>query len=155
VRVRLPVTALAALAAVAGLAGCGDADSPATVGLPYSDANRICAEVAKRFEEVQVDSPRSFEQGAELLTVLSDAAKAGERALAQIEVPPLKAAAFSRYLKARERVGDLLERGLQAARDEEGKEYEDVRLAANAAADERRRLARYAGLEECAAAERG
>ncbi len=73
----------------------------------------------------------------------------------KIEVPPLKAIAFSRYLEARERVGDLLERGLEAAREEEGKTYERVRLAANAAADERRRLARYAGLEDCAAAERG
>jgi hypothetical protein len=155
-RARIPALLLATLSIAGALVGCGGDDSaPASAGLPYLEANRICTEVANRFEKVQVDSPRSFEQGAELLSVLSDAADAGERALSEIDVPPLQAIAFERYLKARKRVGDLLEKGLQAARDEEGKTYEHVRLAANAAAAERRRLAKYAGLRECAAAERG
>ena len=154
-RPRVLPSLLITLAAGGALGGCGGDEAAAPTGLPYVEADRICTEVAKRFEEVQADSPRSFEQGAELLEVLSDATDTGQRALAKVEVPPLQAIPFARYMKARERVGDLLQRGLQAARDEEGTTYERVRLAANADADERRRLAEYAGLEECAAIEEG
>ena len=71
----------------------------------------------------------------------------------RVEAPPLQAIAFKRYLKSRERVGDLLEQGLQAAKDEKGETYEKVRVASNSAADERRQLAEYSGLGDCAAAE--
>lgn len=145
---------LSAAASVSLLAGCGDSKPAATSGLPYADANRICLGVAERFEDVQQESPRSFEQGEVLLTVLADAADTGARALERVEAPPLQAVAFERYLESRARVGELLGKGLQAARDEDGQTYEDVRVAANSTADERRRLAKYAGLSDCAAAER-
>lgn len=136
------------------LTGCGESEPATKSGLPYADANRICVEVAKRFREVQQDSPRSFEQGERLLSVLSDAADTGERALEQVDAPPLQAIPFERYLRSRARVGKLLEKGLKAARAEEGQTYEEARVAANSTADERRRLARYAGLSGCANAER-
>lgn len=153
-RARLALLALSVTGPLALLAGCGDPEPVTQSGLPYADANRICREVAKRFQEVQRDSPRSFEQGEQLLSVLSDAAEKGARALEQVDAPPLQTIAFERYLKSRARVGKLLEKGLQAARDEEGQAYEEARVAANSAADQRRRLARYAGLSDCAGAER-
>lgn len=152
-RARLLITALGA--ALFSLTGCGGSSDETTAGRPYTDANRICVEVAKRFADVQADSPRSFEQGEQLLAVLSKTAQDGEDALEQVVAPPLQALAFQRYLKSRREVGAKIDRGLQATKDEEGKTYERMRVAVNSGSDQRRRLAAAAGLEGCATAEHG
>jgi hypothetical protein len=155
VRSRLPIVILG-ISAVVGLGGCGGSDDEiATAARPYADANRICLEVAKRFDDVQEDSPRSFEQGEQLLKVLAQTAQDGARALDQVGAPPLQALAFDRYLQSRKRVEDLIARGVQAAQDEEGETYERLRVAANDGADKRSELASEAGLDGCATAERG
>ena len=144
------------VSAVVGLGGCGgSADEAVTAIRPYADANRICIEVAKRFDDVQQDSPRSFEQGEQLLKVLAQTAQDGARALDQVEAPPLQALAFDRYLQSRKRVEDLIARGVQAAQDKEGQTYDRLRVAANDGAGERSKLAAEAGLDGCATAERG
>ena len=154
VRPYLPIAAVG-VSAVLGLAGCGDSDGDPTPAVrPYADANRICREVATRFDDLQKDSPRSFEQGEQLLTVLSQTAQNGARALDQVEAPALQALAFERYLKSRDRVGDLIDRGVQAAKDEEGETYDDLRVMVDSGAEQRRKLAERAGLKGCAATER-
>jgi hypothetical protein len=154
VRSRLTIAMLGISAAV-GFGGCGSGDETAAPVRPYADANRICLEVAKRFDDVQQDSPRSFEQGEQLLKVLAQTADDGARALDQVEAPPLQALAFDRYLQSRKRVEDLIARGVKAAQDEEGEAYERLRVTANHGADERKELAAEAGLDGCATAERG
>ena len=154
VRPRIAIATLPILA-IAGIGGCGDSDHAPAAVRPYADANRICAEVAKRFADLQVDSPRSFEQGEELLTALAQTAGDGARALREIDPPPLQALAFDRYLDSRGRVEDLIDRGVQAAKEEEGEAYDRLRVAANAGADRRGELAAQAGLEGCAKAEGG
>jgi hypothetical protein len=144
------------ISAVVGFGGCGGSgDESAAAVRPYADANRICLEVAKRFDDVQEDSPRSFEQGEQLLKVLAQTAQDGARALDEVEAPPLQALAFERYLASRKKVEDLIARGVQAAQDEEGEAYERLRVAANDGADKRKELAAEAGLDGCATAERG
>ena len=73
----------------------------------------------------------------------------------QVEPPALQALAFERYLKSRDKVGDLIDRGVQAAKDEQGETYEKLRVRVDDGAAGRRKLAARAGLEGCAAAEHG
>jgi hypothetical protein len=153
-RMRSATLVVAGLALMALVTGCGDSGGDAA-DTPYRDANRICREVADRFDELQAQAPRSFEQGAELLQALAAASAEGEQAMGDVVAPPLNAAAFERYLRSRAKVGSLLDRGLQAARDEDARAYERVRAASNAASDERSKLAMKAGLPGCAHAEEG
>jgi hypothetical protein len=152
-RIAVALTALA-------LAGCGgtnirlNPDVGAGGGYPEA-ADEICAEVADRFAEAQAETPRSFEQAVELLTVLGDLARQGEDALAEIEPPTEDEDAYRRYLQARADVVAELERGLTAAESEDGQAFADARDAVRKGAEERERLARAAGLRACAAAERG
>ena len=150
---------LLAIVATGLMAGCGGTDielgAPSS-GVTYPDgADEICAEVAKRFAEAQAESPRSFEQAEELTSSLLDLAGQGEAGLAAIAPPPDAEAEYERYLAARAEVVELLEDGLAAAQDEDGKAYESAREDVGEGAAERERLARVAGLRGCAAAERG
>ncbi len=154
------VHALPIVLATAALAGCGgtniELDPSAGAGGEYPEAaDEICAEVAKRFAEAQVESPRSFEQAAELMSALGDLARQGEEALAGIDPPAESEAAYERYLEARADVVDQLGRGLAAATDEDAEEFERARDAVVDGATLRERLAREAGLRTCAAGERG
>lgn len=154
-RPHLPIAVLG-VSVIAGLAGCGDSGGDAAAAVrPYADANRICLEVAKRFDDLQKDSPRSFQQGEQLLTALSQTAREGAAALEEIEPPALQALAFQRYLKSRDRAENLIDRGVQAAKDEMGDTYENLRVTVSKGAEQRHRFAAQAGLEGCAAAERG
>ena len=154
-----PTKIAVALTALA-LAGCGgtnirlNPDAGAAGGYPEA-ADEICAEVTDRFAEAQAETPRSFEQAVELLTVLGDLARQGEEALSEIEPPAEDEDAYDRYLQARAEVVAEIERGLAAAQAEDGQAFADARDAVREGSGERERLARAAGLRECAAGERG
>jgi len=156
---------ISALAA-ATLAGCGGtdlefeseietSDLPAVEGEYPADADRICAGVTEGFEQAQAEVPRSFEQAEELMLALSELATEGQAALAAITPPAESADAYASYLEGRAEVVELIDRGLAAAREEDGEAYQQAREEVGVDARERRRLAREAGLRECAAGERG
>lgn len=152
--------AVTAVATVAILAGCGGAhlelDLELDAGSEYpAAAEQVCAEVSKRFAQAQGDTPRSFEQAEELMSALSEVARQGQGALEQITPPPERAKAYERYLASRAEVVILLEGGLAAAREQDGEAYQQARDDAAAGARERARLAKAAGLRECAAGELG
>ena len=141
------------------LAGCGGTDIVLDPGVGAGGkypvaADEICAEVADSFAEAQTDTPRSFEQAAELLAVLTELAREGEEALAEIEPSGTEAEAYRRYLDARAEVVAELDRALAAAEDEDGQAFADARESVEDGAGERARLARAAGLRGCAAGER-
>jgi hypothetical protein len=146
---------------VAGvLAGCGgtniELDLSASSGADYPKAaDEICAEVTRRFAQAQEETPRSFDQAVELMSALGDLARQGEDALEAVSPTPEAEAAYARYLAARAEVITLLEDGLAAAREGDGEAYQAARDEVGAGAAERERLARAAGLRECAAGERG
>lgn len=152
------LTTVPALVAVA-LGGCGgtniELDLTASAGSGYPEAAEgICTEVGKRFAEAQGESPKSFEQAAELMSALVELARQGEEAMAQVDPPPEAEADFQRYLDARAEAVAQLERGLEAAQAGDGSAYEKARAEAIDGAAERERLAKRAGLRRCAAVEK-
>ena len=153
-RLKVAPVILATLA----LAGCGgtniELDLSASAGSGYPEAaDGICVEVGKRFAEAQGESPKSFEQAADLMSALVELARQGEEAMAQVDPPPEAEADFQRYLDARAEAVDQLERGLEAAQAGDGSAYEKAREEAIDGAAERKRLAESAGLRRCAATE--
>ena len=88
------------------------------------------------------------------MSALSEIATDGEEALSAVTPPAGRAAAFESYLAARREVIELIEAGLDAARDEDGDAYQRAREQVVEGARDRERLARAAGLRRCAAGER-
>lgn len=164
--------AIAAIAVATLVSGCGGEDleldpgaktptvaTTATGIQPVEGitdaADQICDRVAKRFAEAQRETPRSFEQAAQITEALVGIAKEGEDALGELSPPPLQAPAFNRYLETRARAVRFLEAAQTAARDEDGEAYEKARTALNDGVAQRAELARQAGLDGCADFEGG
>jgi hypothetical protein len=127
-------------------------------GNPFGEAEtagEVCSLVAERFDELQRPPPRAFSEAEQMMEGLVEAAEDGQDALADLD-PPAEEGSYERYLDARDQVSDLLAEALEAVRDRDPERYRDARQRANEGIAERRRLARRAGVPECAAAiERG
>ena len=142
-RLSAVVALLAALAAVA--IGCGGSDD----ALP-SDIGGVCREVADRFGQLQEQPPSSYEQAAATVNALLELADRGDEALAQLSDQAPDPESYGVYLQARAGVARRLEAASKAIDDENPRAYDLARSAANEGATKRRRLARDAGLDECA-----
>lgn len=156
-RLAVPISLLATLAIFAG--GCGE-DVDLGAGLraerDYTQtAERICAEVAQRFDEIQASEPRTFSQASEVVAALLDVARDGESELRAVEPPRSRAEAYRDYLDSRADVIAELEDAADAAAAEDGAGYARARDTAAAGKDQRARLARKAGLGGCARLEAG
>lgn len=168
-RLRLVATVVVLIAALAGcggtkldfdpgppLAGGGSAsndDAAAAAAAFARAANGVCSKVSDRFSEAQRETPRSFEQAAQVMDALVKIASQGEEALAQLSPPPQTAAVFERYLAGRMEALKLLQAARAAARSEDADAYEEARTKLNDGSADRQALAQQAGLSSCAAAE--
>jgi hypothetical protein len=144
----LAAVPLVALAGASAIAGCGGSD-PVSAEELVEQADEICREVNEGFAEIQREPPANAADGAEqadgLLGVTSDA----QDRLRDIEPPDELGDPYDRYLETRDEVGDALERGKQAAEDQDGAAYGRAQEEAAAEAPERRRLARELGFSVC------
>lgn len=156
---RLAITTSLLAALACAVAGCGpdvDLGAGRATARDYArDADRICAQVAQRFNEIQSEDPQTFAQAGEIVAALLEVAADGEAELRALEPPRARAEAFRDYLDARADLIGHLESAADAAAAEDGAGYARAREAAVAASGERERLALRAGLSGCARAEAG
>jgi hypothetical protein len=148
---RAPAGAVAALAATALLAGagCGEDAEPVTAAELVSRGDAICAEGRQRFAEVQSEAPpnatAAAAQTAELVQIATDELNE----LREIRPPEELREPYDRYLEARGRALELLERGQEAAEDQNAEAYGKAQAEAAAAQAERLKLARAVGFKQC------
>lgn len=156
---RLAITTSVLAASAAALIGCGpevDLGAGLRAGRDYvQSADRICEQVAQRFDEIQSEEPRTFAQAEEIVGALIDVARDGEAQMTALEPPRDRAEAFRDYLDSRADVIGQLENAAAAAAAEDGAGYARARDAAVTASGQRARYARRAGLPGCAQAEAG
>lgn len=160
---RAGIGALALAATAAALGACGGPEVHLGTGGELASTSRqfssaagsVCRQVARSFAEAQRDAPSTFSQGAAIAERLIEIARDGEEQLAALEPPAGRAEAFDLYLQARGEVVDELERAREAAVSEDGAAYERARRETLEGASRRSELAARAGLDGCAALERG
>jgi hypothetical protein len=145
-----PVIALVAVAGtVAAISGCGGGPEEVSAEELVQKGDEVCGKVQERFAELQAQPPASASVGAaqagELLGVADDA----QAELRDIEPPEELRDRYDGYLEARDEVSDALERGKQAAEDQNGEGYGKAQQEAAAGAPERQRLARELGFQVC------
>jgi hypothetical protein len=151
--IRPPIVAATAsalaLAAVVAAAGCGGGSDEVSAEELVQQGDEVCEKVRERFAEIQSEPPPSATAGAaqagELLGVADDA----QDELREIEPPEELRDRYDAYLDARDSVSDALERGEQAAEDQDGEAYGAAQEEAVGGAPERRRLARGLGFKIC------
>jgi hypothetical protein len=142
------LAAAAALAAV-GIASCGGGSEEVSAEELVQKGDEVCGKVQERFAEIQAVPPASATEGAEQAGELLGVADDAQAELHDLEPPEELRDRYDAYLDARESVSDELERGKQAAEDQDGEAYGKAQEAAVGGAPERRKLARELGFELC------
>jgi hypothetical protein len=141
---------LAAVFLVAALLDLGPfAEQPLTERQFIARADEICRDAHDRFRAVQENQPATAIQAqAQIERLISTA----EEELADVEdlrEPDSVSESVSRYLEARDKGIDLLRRGLEAARSNDGDAYAEAQADVARGQLARLRLAKEIGLTEC------
>ena len=143
----IPLVLLAG--AVAAFAGCGGGSEEVSAEELVQKGDDVCRGVQERFAEIQAQPPASASEGAEQAGELLGVADDAQAELRDIDPAEELRDRYGGYLDARDEVSDALERGKQAAEDQDGAAYGQAQEEAAAGAPERQRLARGLGFKVC------
>ncbi len=133
----------------AALAGCGGGPDELSAEEVVERGDEICTEERARFAEIQSVPLTSASVGAKQADELLGAAERAQDELRDLEPPEELRDTYDRYLEARDEVGELLERGREAAEAKDGDGYGRAQEEAAAGAGEREALARELGFKVC------
>jgi hypothetical protein len=141
------------LVLVAGwlVAGCGGGrgSERVTAADLVQRADEICGKERSSFARIQAHPPPNAsvaaDQTQELIRVTQDA----NSQLRDLKPPESLQNPYDRYLEARDRVVDQMNRGRDAAEDQDSAAYGAAQGAVARDAPERRKLARGLGLKVC------
>jgi hypothetical protein len=143
------VIASLALAAAVAVTECGGGSEEVSAEELVQQGDDVCGNVQERFAEIQAAPPASATEGAEQAGELLGVADDAQGELRDLEPPEKLRDRYDAYLDARESVSDELERGKQAAEDQDGEAYGKAQEEAVGGAPERRKLARKLGFRVC------
>jgi hypothetical protein len=143
------VIASLALAAAVAVTECGGGSEEVSAKELVQKGDDVCGNVQERFAEIQAAPPASATEGAEQAGELLGVADDAQGELRDLEPPEKLRDRYDAYLDARESVSDELERGKQAAEDQDGEAYGKAQEGAVGGAPERRKLARKLGFRVC------
>jgi hypothetical protein len=133
------------------LAGCGGGSGSEQVSAAelVKRADAICAAEKASFNRVQAHPPPNAKIAAEQTDELVQATESASAQLRDLRPPQDLQSAYGRYLEARDRVIDQMNRGKDAAQDQDSAGYGAAQAAVAREAPERRKLARAVGLKVC------
>lgn len=137
------------IAAAIPVAGCGDGEDEVSAEELVQKGDEICRLVDERFTEIQAEPLTSASVGAEQAGELLGVADEAQADLRDLGAPDELRDDYDRYLEEREKVSDLIERGREAAEDQDGDAFGEAQADVAAGAPERRRLARALGFKVC------
>jgi hypothetical protein len=141
---------LAALSALALAIGCGGDDGEElTKEELIAQGDAICKEGREQFAQLQKDPPQSAAESAELTRQLIEITEEEIDALRDLNAPEDSQAALDDYIEAREEGLEILNRGLEAAEDEDATAYAEAQAQIARSQVDRARLAERVGFKEC------
>ena len=146
----LPLVILVVPAFAVGCGGGGPQAVSATELVQKGD--EICSQSRERFLQTSTvplhNASGGADQAEKLIEVLEDELSD----LRNLEPPDPPRAAYDRYLASLDRYRDYLQRGKDAAEQQDGKAFAAAQAAAAAGAAKRQQLARAVGFKECSKA---
>ena len=150
-RARSPLLVLPAIVilAVDGT-GCGGGGSErVTAPELVQRADAICAKERGSFARIQAHPPPNASVAADQTDELIQVTEDANAQLRDLKPPEQLQSSYDRYLEARDRAVDQMNRGKDAAQDQDSAAYGAAQAAIARDATQRRRLARALGLRVC------
>jgi hypothetical protein len=144
---RLPIAAALALVAIAA-AGCGGKQKVTAAEL-VQKGDAICREEQAKFNQIQAQPPVNASDASSQADSLVSAARDANDSLNNLEPPAPLQARYSAYLDARGRATDEIQKGKDAADNQDSAAYGAAQSAVAATAPARQRLARSLGFRVC------
>jgi hypothetical protein len=144
---------VAALTAAAILAGCGGGDSTTTTGLSKAEflakGDAICRQGKADSAKLQPSPPITPQKAATLQKGLIHIAEMELDELRALGAPSELQPALDRYLRAREQGIALLNKGLDAAENNDPVAYAKAKATLNSDQVQRLKLAQSVGFSDC------
>ena len=112
-------------------------------------ADEICSRERSSFARLQAHPPPNASVAADQTNGLIRVTQEANSRLRELEPPEELQSAYDRYLEARDRVIDQMNRGEDAARNQDSVAYGAAQAAVARDAPERRKLAQSLGLKVC------
>jgi hypothetical protein len=143
----IPMAFLLLVLLVWGCGGGGKDEVTAAELVQRADA--ICAKERSSFARIQSHAPPNASVAADQTDELIKATQDASSQLRDLKPPQELEAEYDRYLQARDRVLDQMNRGKDAAEDRDSAAYGAAQAAVARDASQRRKLARAVGLRVC------
>lgn len=141
---------LALVAAGIAFPGCGSGGSERVSAAELvQKADEICGKERSRYARIQAHSPPNASVAADQTNELIRITRDANSQLRGLEPPESLEAAYDRYLEARVRVIDQMNRGKAAAENQDSAGYGAAQAAVAHDAPKRHMLARALGLKVC------
>jgi hypothetical protein len=147
----LAAVSVLAISSIALVAGCGGDDEGEELSMEelISQGDAICKEGREQFAELQRDPPQSAAESAELTRQLIEITEGEIDALLDLNPPEESQAALDDYIAAREEGLEILNRGLEAAENEDATAYAEAQAQIARSQVDRARFAEQVGFKEC------
>ncbi|HSD24161.1 MAG TPA: hypothetical protein VLB79_07520 [Solirubrobacterales bacterium] len=144
--------ALTSLAAGITIPGCGGGGSErVTAAELVRKADEICGRERSSFARIQAHPPPNASVAADQTDELIKVTQGANSQLRDLRPPEGLQSAYDRYLGARDRVIEQMNRGKDAAQDQNSDAYGAAQAAVARDAPQRRKLAQALGLTVCSA----
>jgi hypothetical protein len=132
------------------LVGCGGGDGDELTQEEFvAQGDEICKEGRAQFAELQKDPPHSAAESAELTRQLIEVTEGELEDLRDLDPPAESEQALADYLESREAGLEIMEKGLEAAENEDAQAYAEAQAQIARSQVDRARLAERVGFKEC------
>jgi hypothetical protein len=143
-----PVLVTVALGTLAGCGGGGGSKEVSAAEL-VQRADQICAKEISSFGRIQAHPPPNAPIAADQTDELIKATQDANSQLRDLNPPEQLQSPYGRYLEARDRALDQMQRGRDAADSQDSAAYGEAQAAVARDAPQRRKLAQSLGLKVC------
>jgi hypothetical protein len=147
-RVLALIPAIAILSPGMGCGGGGGSE-PVTAAELVQRADAICTKERSGFARIQAHPPPNAAVAANQTDELIKVTKDANGQLRDLKPPEELQSSYDTYLEARDRVIEQMNRGKDAAQDQDSAAYGAAQAAVARDAPQRRKLARSLGLRVC------
>jgi hypothetical protein len=127
------------------------ADDPPSAAEFLAQGDELCKKAHEEFLEIQGSAPRTAADAEEQVEALIDVAEEERDAIADLDPPASLDDDVSAYLKDRDEGIEVLQEGLEAARDDDPHAYEEAQARLASQQAKRQAAARGVGFSECSA----
>ena len=127
------------------------ADDPPSAPEFLAQGDELCTKAHDEFLEIQRSAPRTADDAEEQVEALIEVAEEERDAIADLGAPSSLEDEVSAYLEDREEGIEVLQDGLEAARDDDPNAYEEAQARLASQQPKRQEAARDVGFSECSA----